>query len=436
MKNIQHPASILKGFNSLEKVFVGTLLIPLKILRKALNLLAAISTRSSSSINLLIKRVKHPANTRTKNNPAFELVRINELPGFTKIAEIKGGIENIFLPKIVGLSNGGFISVNMPGDYLCKLDNVSFVPYSDFIRDENGHVANEKLLRKEYDVLIPRDRDIIEIKGKVILLVKESNKTHLKVALNLMGTYSNNWAHFLAQHYPKLNFLNDLPKSEKINLLIPKNSDPHIRYLIKQELIGYPHIGILEVDIESEIVCEKLFHVSLGTFLADDGYFPTPLECLISNSTLKFWDKKAIELAPKNSKQWRRIFIGRTGNRSLKNYDEVLTYFRDKGFEEIFPHFLSMEDKIKVFSEAKYIVGPGSSGFANSIYSQAGTKILAFINSFRYLESYLVGISNYKKHEFWFMSGKDDNLEDMNSSYEISLNEIKLFIEGNDFLYN
>jgi len=419
----------------LFKLFAKVILMPFLILEKALTLLASLSTKSALAINLFISAIKQIPKKLRKNN-TFQLVPINQLPGFTKIAEAQGGIEKIGLPKIVGLSNGGSISVNMPGDYLCKLNNVSFVPYSDFIRDEHGHVANEKLFRKEYDVLIPRDRDIIEIKGKIIRLSNKKDKIHSKVAFNLMGTYSHNWAHFWAQYYPKLSFLNDLPKLEEIDLIIPKNTDPHIKYLIEYELKNYPHIRTLEVDIESEIVCEKLYHVLLGTFLADDAYFPTPFAILISNSTVKFWNEKALVLVPKDAKQYRKIFIGRTGGRSLKNYNEVLNFFIDKGFEEIFPHLLNIEDKIKIFSEAKYIVGPASSGFVNSIYSQSGTKILAFINSYRYLDTYGVKFSNYKKHESYFMTGKDDNLKDMNSNYEISLNDIKLFLEENNFLDN
>lgn len=422
----------------LFKLFAKVILMPFLILEKALTLLASLSTKSALAINLFIPAIKQIPKKLRKNS-TFQLVPINQLSGFTKIAETQGGIENIALPKIVGLSNGGSISVNMPGDYLCKLNNVSFVPYSDFIRDEHGHVANEKLLRKEYDVLIPRDRDILEIleiKGKIIRLSNNKDKIHSKVAFNLMGPYSHNWAHFLAQHYPKLSFLNDVPRVEEIDLIIPKNTDPHIKYLIEYELKNYPHIRVLEVEIESEIVCEKLYHVSLGTFLGDDGYFPTPFGILISNSTIKYWNDKALQLVPKDTKQYRKIFIGRTGRRSLKNYKEVLDYFISKGFEEIFPHLISIEDKIRIFSEAKYIVGPGSSGFLNSIYSQSDTKILVFTNSFHYIDTGLPRFCSFKKHKLWFMTGKDDNLKDMNSNYEINLDDIKSFIEENNFLDN
>jgi len=412
---------ILRLFNPFFRFFYIKLI-------KALNLLASLSSNGASVVQQIPRKLR--------KNSSFQLIPIDQLPGFTKIAESIGGIENIVLPKIVGLSNGGIISVNMPGNYLCKVNNVSFVPYSDFIRSENGHVANEKLHRKEYDTLIPRDRDIVEIKGKIIRLAKKKDKIHSKVTFNLMGTYSHNWAHFLSQYYPKLSFLNDLPKDEDIDLIIPKNTDVHIKYLINFELNKCPNINILEVDIESEIVCEKLYHVSLGTFLGDEACFPTPFAILISNSTIKFWDKKAMQLAPSNSKQYRKIFIGRKGSRSLKNYTEVLNFFADLGFEEIFPHLLNIEDKIRIFNEAKYIVGPGASGFANSIFSQSGTRILAFMNSFRYLDTLLHGFSDYKNHEFWFMTGKDDNLKDMNSSYEINLNEIKLFLEEKNFLSN
>jgi hypothetical protein len=386
---------------------------------------------------LLIKNfIQEVKNTfkKTRSNSTFQLVPISQISGFTKIIEKNGGVENIYLPRIVGLSNGGFLSVNMPSDYLCTLNNVSFVPYSDFIRDVNGKVSNEKLYRKEYDVLIPRDRDIFEIKGQSIRLFNKKNKVYSKVAFSLLGTISYHWAHFLAQYYPKLMFLENFPKVEEIDLIILKNTDLHIKFLIEHEIKKYPNVHILEIDEESEIICKKLYHVSLGTLVADDGYLPTPFAILISKSTLQFWKAKALELVPKESIQFRKIYLGRSGGRSLKNNDEVREFFVSKGFEEVFPHLLSIGDKIKIFSEAKYIVGPGSSAFANNMYSKPGTKILAFMNSFRYLDTYIPEFSNYVGHDFWFMTGKDENIKEMNSSYEISLQDIKKFMDDNNFL--
>jgi hypothetical protein len=404
------------------KVFFLKLFIkvPYSILILAFTTLSSFFTR----ILILIEGISKYAKSYT----IFQLVSIDQLEGFTKIAESHGGIEDIILPKIIGLSNGGSISVDMPGDYLCKLVNVSLVACSDFIRDKKGHVANEKLLRKEYDFLHPRDRDILEINGRNIRLSKKTVKIYSKIAFNLMGTFSLHWAHFLAQYYPKLAFLENLPKSDRIDLIIPINTDSHILYHIKHELKNYPHIYILEVDLETEIVCENLYHVVLGTFLADDGYFPTPFSVQISNSTINFWNKKASELVPHNSKKFRKLFIGRMGGRSLNNYNEILNYFIEKGFVEIFPHLLNIDEKIKIFSEAKYIVGPYSSGFFNTIYSQQGVKILAFINSYRFLDTYFSKYNKLKNNEFWFMTGKDNDIKTMNSNYEISLQNIISFI--------
>lgn len=408
------------------KAIAKSLLFPFYFLERSLSFLALLINKSILKIKKVAKEFR--------SSSAFKLVPINELSGFTKIIEMSGGVEKIYLPKIVGLSNGGFISVNMPSDYLCLLNNVSFIPYSDFIRDFNGSVSNEKLFRKEYEVLIPRDRDIFEIKEQNIKLFNKKNKVFSKIAFSLLGTTSSHWAHFLAQYYPKLMFLESLPKGEEIDLIILKNTDLHIKFLIETEVAKYSNIKIVEVEEESEIVCEKLYHVSLGTLVADDGYLPTPFAILISKSTLLYWKERALELVPKESVQFRKIYLGRSGGRSLKNNDEVRDFFVSIGFEEVFPHLISIEDKIKTFSEAKYIVGPGSSAFANTMYSKPGTKILAFMNTFRYLDTYLPEFSNYVGHEFWFMTGKDENIKEMNSSYEISLEEIKKFIEATSFL--
>lgn len=407
-----------------------------KLLSKNPSILLVVSLRRLATFSTKSAKVVEQISKKLRNKSIYKLVSISQLPGFSLISETQGGVEDIILPRIVGLSNGGSISVNMQGDYLCKINNVSFATYSDFLRDENGQVANEKLQRKMYDFLIPIDRDLIELKEKNVKLLKIKDKIYVKVAFNLMGTHSRSWSHFLVQYYPKLQFLNYLPKLEDIDLIILKNTDTHIKYLIEYELKNYPHVAILEVDEKAEIVCEKLYHVSLGTFLGDHGYYSSPLEIQISKSTIKFWKERSLNIFNKNAKQSRKIFIGRKGKRSLNNYTEVLNYFIDMGFEEVFPHLLSMEDKIKMFNEAKYVVGPASSGFINTIFSQTGTKILVFINNARSMDALMTGFLKEKKCEFWLMTGKDDNIVHLDSNYKVPLNEIKSFLDVNDFFDN
>lgn len=417
----------------LFKTLFNWFIIPFITLRKIFTYLSVLSNKAAKNTNILISNIREIPK-KVKSGVNFNLIPINELTGFIKIASLSGGIERIPLPRIIGLSEGGNISVNMPEDYLCKLNNISFVPYSDFLRDGLGNVSNEKLLRKEYDVLIPRDVDLIKKEGVKIKLSSKKAAINVKIGFNLMGTYSHHWAHFFAQYYPKLDFLKLVPVSEEIEVIIPNSTDPHIKYLIEFEVKKYQNIRILEVDVEAEIFCEKLYHVSLGTFLADDGYFPTPFAIMISKSTLQFWKDRAQELSLKDTFQYRKIFIGRTGGRSLSNNNEIKNFFIEKGFEEVFPHRLNILDKIKIFNEAKYIVGPGSSGFVNSVYAKPGTKILAFFNSYRYLDTYLPAYSFFIGQEFWFMTGKDENLNEMNSNYSISLDELKLFLKDYNFL--
>ena len=407
------------------KFIAKSLLFPLHIVERSLGFGALLVGKFIGKIKTIPKKL------RSKSK--FQLVSITNFSGCAKIIELNGGVEKIYLPKLVGLSNGGFVSVNMPSDFLCALNNVSFIPYSDFIRNKEGQVSNEKLFRKEYDVLIPRDRDIYEIAGQNVSLYNKKIKVYSKIGFSLLGVTSYHWAHFLAQYYPKLMFLKYLPKDENIDIIILRSTDLHIKFLIEFELKAFQNITILEVDEECEIICERLYHVSLGTLVADDGYLPTPFAILISKSTLQFWKDKALELVPKEVVQYRKIYLGRGGGRSLINNNEIRDFFITNGFEEVFPHLLSIDDKIKIFSEAKYLVGPGSSAFANNIFSKPGTKILAFMNSFRYLDTFIPEYSNFIGQEFWFMSGKDENIKEMNSSYEISLQEIEKFIEDNNF---
>jgi capsular polysaccharide biosynthesis protein len=114
--------------------------------------------------------------------------------------------------------------------------------------------------------------------------------------------------------------------------------------------------------------------------------------------------------------------------RNIQNYREVFSYFESLGFEEVVPHKLSIEQKIKVFGEAKIIVGPFSSGFTNIVFCKPGVQIFAFTNYARCYDSYVSTLSKVWDAELTLITGTDVDAG-ANSNYTINISDIDYYFK-------
>jgi hypothetical protein len=69
-----------------------------------------------------------------------------------------------------------------------------------------------------------------------------------------------------------------------------------------------------------------------------------------------------------------------TQKRKLNNESELVKFLESKGFAETFTENLSVTDKIYLFSNAKFIIGPAGGGLCNVLFSNKNAQLLA-INS-------------------------------------------------------
>jgi capsular polysaccharide biosynthesis protein len=133
-----------------------------------------------------------------------------------------------------------------------------------------------------------------------------------------------------------------------------------------------------------------------------------------------------------------------TERRKCMNEDEVAQMFIDQGFEEVFCENLTMEEKIGIFSSAKYVAGPIGGGMANILFCPNDTKVLS-INSPLFFE-----VNDRLRHAMehtqlshfdhtQFTDKKEETVDDvgslsisggMNSPWEVNLNKLSKFLEA------
>jgi capsular polysaccharide biosynthesis protein len=363
---------------------------------------------------------------KISSGTSFKLITLEQADS-KLIHSTEGGIESQFFPKIVNHTNGGEIYVNVPPIEVRLVRDVSFVFGSNFLRFSNKKVIHQKICRHESMFSDPGDQDLLSIRDNKYRLKKYEKKMHLEIVFHVTGSFSAHWGHFLAEYFPRMEYLKALGgRDEKIDIVVFEQTDPHIIAVIKEVVSEFSFVRVNVVPKDVEICCSSLYYVSNDTFISDMGSIQSPLNVLISDSSAKYlyeFGKKATQTLKVNNKL-KRVFIGRSGKRNLVNYKECLDFFTELGFTEVFPHRLSYRDKLELFANVEYVVGPGSSGFTNIIYCQKLKGVIQFFNKTRHTDMYLTKLAHLMSVPVYTLIGNEVVSSDMDSDYTINISDI------------
>jgi capsular polysaccharide biosynthesis protein len=344
-------------------------------------------------------------------------------------------VEFIYFPKIYKLCRGGKIRVSNKGVQIYKFKNASFLQNSDFIRLKNKQAFVHKWKLQENIFTRFGDEDLIEYnKDEESCRLRTYKKSKsFDCVFHMSGCFSRAWSHFLIQNLHRLSYLKSIEEKE-INIVLPKDCDSHILGLIKFCIKKHNNVNLVHVESERQIFCRSLYYCSTDSHLGDIGTVPTLFHIQTSNETVKYICQTAEEIAAKLPKTNlpQKIFIGRKGEiRNIENYKKIWQIFKSAGFKEIFPHLYSLDEKASLFKNAKYIAGPGSSGFSNIIFSSAQAKVLIFVNATRHADMYLTKIAQQKKISLESIVGSELNPGQENSNYFIDPKTVLEFIQEN-----
>lgn len=202
--------------------------------------------------------------------------------------------------------------------------------------------------------------------------------------------YNNaNYYHFIYDSLPYLwNFFILKKKFPSIKILTntPEKVSQNYSFVYDcLKLLGINRKDIVNADPNT--IYRKIF---VSTSLTHNGKSNKPPhpniyklygKINISKSRYKRFDKIYISRRTwvKKNKN-KNIGTDYTTRRQLINEDEVFSLLSSYGFKEIFCEDLNMSDKIELFKNAKYVIGPIGGGMCNLLFSNKKTKVLS-INS-------------------------------------------------------
>jgi len=424
----------------IKRIIMGLLsqlicLLPDKPATALIDALYAI--RPSLLLQLLAKLPHHVFETKACDYVGiYTILTENELRKYAYRVIDPERIEAVPLPYVYGLSTGGSYSILKSEITLYKFTNAMFHPFSDAIRVGNK-VYWEKSARTQFTKLIPADRDLVSYdRHERSLLLKKFNQVHkIKSGFSLSGVHVNSWGHFIGNFFPKMLALKEIDVKD-LAILVPSNVDDHIKGLVELCAKRLGPYAVHYLDPNMPVECESLYYCSSPSYLADHADYLHLADILISQYAINaLHDLVGLVRHESSPSGNRKIFIGRTGYRNLENYKEVEALFVNFGFEVVYPHRLTLSEKIAVFEEASHIAGPASSGFANWIFSRPGTKALAFINFARSLDLYSGPFMQAPFHiKSFFVTGEESYASNVHNSYRISLDRIQAALSATEFL--
>lgn len=325
--------------------------------------------------------------------------------------------------------------------YIKKFFNATVFPNSDFVLV--GHdVIWPKYWYAHFTKLVPCDKQLIKIDGSHLYIKKPKKVFEKSVGFSLCGAHSTVWSHFLVQFLPKIEYIDNIIKdsTEIVTIITPWYLDPQINEIILKLTEPLDGAEVLRLREDEAVYCRTLYNLESTSLVSDHTPYISPSDFIIPSFVKSFLKDKFIKnpilfSQTNNPKplQHRKLYLARktsplsplSGSRNLINSAEIEGFFMDEGFEFVYPHEYSLEEKKTLFSEASIIAGPYSSGFSNIIFCQPNTQVLVFLNFQRIYETYLPSLADFFEIEVLAVTGKDLAPENIHSSYYIPAKTIK-----------
>lgn len=292
----------------------------------------------------------------------------------------------------LGAITGSVLDLN-----LYFFENITLLGGTDALVHKNRLYHQELLAMKSCHDLKRSDIFLFFDKKTKYDIFFNSKKTNLKennvVCISLLKEHSYNYYHWMTEIMPRAIFT------------CQKLSENKYRYITKNKKIiflideGIPEQCLealkycINLDYTTKIIpknellsCTNLVYCSPFWQSLDNttGTMPDPAEF--------FLDKYALELVHdtiykkinlEKNEPFRKIYLKRKPSqmRSIINNDEIEKFMIDNDYEIIDTAELSFLEQVKLFSEAKIVIGASGATFTNILYMQPNTVAIIFYPS-------------------------------------------------------
>ncbi len=369
----------------------------------------------------------HYKKYRIIKNPDAELTIIYHIKGPTW--------ETSYAPEIFGIAKERISTASWPSENFYEIKNALVSYDSDVVLTPNGAYWSKYNEDDFVTAAKPYDRNVVLFNRDFVYIKKYNRKVFIKgKTLSLIGKYSYYWSHFLFEFVCKMYFAGEAGLLDQdINILTDGTNDSNLEEIINTYLSRYPRVHRIIIDKDVDYECEELVCMRETGSNYNEMKFTLEYRFAVPSNVTEMLHKYVstpyIEKVKNNPVKYTKLFLSRHGRnnangRSLRNIDEIESYFKEQGFYFVEGADLSLEEKADLFYHADIIVGLHGSAWQNVIFCK-DVRCLEMSNH-RYIEETLFSTMAKENTKRWMkLSGYDDN-NGRNSNYYIPLDKVKV----------
>ena len=387
----------------------------------------------------LLRKIKNKLMRHVKLkffSTTYELHSEDELNSCIVREVFESGFVSVTFAPVSNISKGGSIELSYPSCKIYCFPAATQQNKSDIII-YNKKVFFPKLNRLSSEKEIFCDSNLLGFSKTSVVVLNPSNTINVGNAFSLLGVHSSHWAHFLVEFLPKLVF----SKYELLGLesiVISSECDDHIKQLLQANIPA--SVSIISVKPGASVRFNNLFYCSYVSYLCNNSSYTSIADIVIPASTrvavlegLSNFSNSIVQSVSEIN-FGNKIFLGHKAKRSATNSIEVEQFFQNKGFQIVYPHLLTLKEKIICFELATSVCGFSSSAFTNLLFSKSVVNVLALTNYNRCFDTYVSQfgslITNINFLHF-VCSSVDKN--DINSVYTVDISKLEIFLESSNF---
>lgn len=172
-----------------------------------------------------------------------------------------------------------------------------------------------------------------------------------------------------------------------------------------QILIRGPELPYHKDTLNLLGLSDRCLFTTSNHHIVEEFYFtsPTAMTGCDNPYAIRWLREQFLPLLPSANTSFRKFYIIRRGKtRSIRNFQEVERFFRNKGWMIFDMENFSFTEQIQLFNEAKIVVGQHGAAHTNIVWSQRGAHLVELFGS-NFLNGCYEGITAYLDINYHFL---------------------------------
>lgn len=285
--------------------------------------------------------------------------------------------ERVCIPNYLDNTSPNNMVTFHPEIYIAELPNVNLIGNTSIIFDNNGYcIFDLPFLNTENRWNLSCFSSYYIDKHITCVDYNDSHEL-IDKGIMLVASTSFNFYHFNLELLTKLCLIDEIPEYNNIPLIVDERILMQPGFKDELDYVNKNNRKIIYIKHGLSYKVNTLIYLSdlaitapginPGVFARYSDMRVNPLSVQLLNKRLK-----------KKCNHFRRVFISRENspNSRLLNHYIIEQIFEGFGYEIVYAEQLSIQDKINIFSESKYIAGVHGAGLTNCLFASSDATIL------------------------------------------------------------